>query len=112
LKELLKDEEDCLKEVFNHLKKADDHLEEARKFYLQLHAEEQLTSKQSVLGERKLTEIRDDLSGPSSLAKFHGKGCWKDVLKVLGDQIDCHHINIDSNSLLITLMHPVFAEFV
>jgi len=105
LRECLKDEKDCLKDKMDCLK-------EARQFYLQLCAMEGSNLKQSILGKRKCTEIRDDLSAPSSLAKFHGNGCWKEVLKKFGEQIDFLCINMDSDSLPITLMHPVFAEFV
>jgi len=111
-KDCLKDKKDCLKEAFDDLKQADDCLQKAREFYLQLCAREQLTSKQSISEKRKLTDIRDDLSASSSLAKFCGNGCWRNVHRELGDQIDCHHINMDLTSLSITLMHSVFAEFV
>jgi hypothetical protein len=73
---------------------------------------ESSASKQLILGKRKLVDIRDAFPTPSSFAKFHGRGCWKDVLKELDGQIDCHRITRDSDSLPITLMHPVFAEFV
>jgi len=101
LKQLLEDKKERLKEADNHLN-----------FYFQLRAGGRSTSKQSITGKRKLAEIRDDLSTPSCLAQFSGKGCWKDLLKELGDQIDCHRITMDSNSLPITLMHRVFADFV
>jgi len=112
LQERLKNETDCLKDEKDALKEASDRLEKAKDFYLQLRPEERSTLEQSIGEMRTLSVIRKAISTPSSFGKFTGEGCWRNFLKDFGEQVDCHRTSMESNSLPITLMHRVFAEFV
>jgi len=86
---------------------------EARQFHLQLRTDEPSTPKRSILENVKLPEITKSLPAASKFGRATGEGCWKVILKRFVGQIDCHRcITIGPDPLPITLMHPVFAEFV